>query len=217
MRTRPGSRRIPERELRSLSTVNRPGFSEDMNIQSEPRRSKPTLFALRQRYQTNREEARDLLACLPKSRTGPILPDDLTEFKGTFNKLKLRTGIIQELATEMTDMMANQGASAEAQDIIKEVSDLQQIVATIRHEYDDVLSLTSSMYTGSHRSRIRSRSASAHSNASRRTTDSEIDRRKQAELRREIASTEAQEIYAQVLADKNERLKKLKYKLNRRN
>lgn len=26
--TRPGSRRIPEREMRSLSSVNRPGFSE---------------------------------------------------------------------------------------------------------------------------------------------------------------------------------------------
>ena len=193
---------IPEREIRSLSSVNHPGYSEETPIQSGSRRSKPTLTVLRQRFQTNYEQAVDLLDRFPQTRTEPLLPDELPQFKNTFNNLKSSTAMVQSVAAEMTDLMANQGASAEAQEINKKVLELQQIVAEIRRQYEDVLSITSSMYTGSHRSRARSRSASAHSNASRHTTASEIDRRKQAELRRELASQEAQKIYIKALAEK---------------
>ena len=56
------------------------------------------------------------------------MPYNFSEFKGTFKKLKTRTEIIQDLATEMTATMANQGASAEAKEIITEVSDLHRLL-----------------------------------------------------------------------------------------
>ena len=75
--TRSRSNMIPEREIRSLSSVNHPGFNEEMTIQSGSRRSKPTLAALTQRFQTNYEDAAELLDRFPQTRTGPILPEDL--------------------------------------------------------------------------------------------------------------------------------------------
>ena len=80
---------IPEREIRSLSSVKRTVFNEDMTIQRGHRRSKPTLGLLGQMHQATRDEARELLTRLPRSRSGPILPDDLPEFKGRLQKIEI--------------------------------------------------------------------------------------------------------------------------------
>ena len=128
-------------------------------------------MVLKPTFLNNLEQARNLIEDLPQSRHGPVPPDDVPAIKKKFKGLKACSEMVQNVAMQMMEILSNQGASAEAQEIGTEVSNLNQIVANFRHDYDDVLSVTSSMYSGSQVNR-RSRSASVHSGASRRTTES---------------------------------------------
>ena len=135
------------------------------------------MIGLEPTFLNNLEQARDFIADLPKARKGPVHPNDVPKIKGKFKNLKSCVEVVQRVGMQITDILSNQGACAEAQEVGAEVSSLNQVLANFRHDYDDVLSVTSSMYSGWQDNR-RARSASVHSGVSHHTTDSEFERGK---------------------------------------
>lgn len=126
------------RELQNLASINPPGLGENPGLFRSTRKPKPTLRELRPVFECSADQAWEIINELPKSREGPVLPEEVPIIKDNFGRLKFRINLAQDYASQIMELLASQGASAEAQESGTEVANLNQKLANFRHDYDDM-------------------------------------------------------------------------------